>query len=530
MTRISRKFLVLLMAVTGLAACERDAVTPEAVTPAPVETAQEPEIQWYDGTVDEAFALAEAEQKPLFFYWGAVWCPPCEQIKATVFKHPTFLAMTELFVPVYLDGDTERAQSRGEQYAVAGYPTMIVFSPEGEEITRIPGWIDSTQYINVLQLALDDATTTTDLLRRALEDPTSVDADAYSRLAFYSWEQDNLPEDLPITADTFRILADGARTAGNTVAWSRLTFHSLYAAAVEHEDAGTDMSPAAKQQARQALTTIFADTDTVLANSDYLLLYFEDFVPLLAAAGADRDMLAALWESTMTVIRDASQLSGAEHIASWYPSIARHFMNNPDAERLPPAMEQEIIAYIDMIEGETRGEARQNVVNTGYQLLAEAKRPDLARELLLAELEKSKAPYYFMSSLGDLAEEAGNYEEAVDWHRRAWEGATGEATRFQWGYQYVNSLVRLTPERGDVIAATSTALLEEFQDRENIFTGRNVDRLQRLLADLAEWQDYTGASSREAAGLAPFYSSLETLCADSSLAGEGAAHCRELYK
>ena len=65
-------------------------------------------IDWFEGSVDEAFAEAKATDKPIYLYWGAVWCPPCYAISATVFKSPEFLERSKLFVPVYLDGDTER--------------------------------------------------------------------------------------------------------------------------------------------------------------------------------------------------------------------------------------------------------------------------------------------------------------------------------------------------------------------------------------------------------------------------------------
>ena len=521
---------LIFLLTLALAGCGQATDTPVVAEQAADNASEHAGIQWYDGTIDDAFALAKDENKPLFFYWGAVWCPPCEQIKETVFKHPAFLAKSSLFVPVYMDGDTERAQSWGEHFAVSGYPTMIVFTPTGDEITRIPGWIDSNQYLNVLQQALDDPTSTEVLLHQALANPGSISADAYTRLAFYSWDQANFSGDFTLDADMFRNLAAAAKQAGNQVAWSRLSFHALYAAAVAHDDAGTEMATADQQMARQDLTAIFADPDLVLANSDYLLLYFEDFVPLLAAEGAERDLLGAQWEATMATIRNAPQLSGAEHIASWYTGITRYFMNNPDAASLPPAMEQEIIAYIDSVEGATRGEARQNVVNTSYQVLEEMKRNDLARTLLLAELEKSRAPYYFMSSLGDLEEEEGNNEAAVDWHRRAWEGSNGEATRFQWGYQYVDSLARLAPDQGSLIVATSERLLGEFTEPENVLTGRNFDRLMRLFDTLDEWQGSTAVSAGDKSALHDIYSGVEQLCTTTDPDSESAQHCLKLQQ
>ena len=95
--------LVLICSLFSCAEAPETAKTQES-------TKQAAHIAWFEGSVEEAFEAAEKQNKPLFLYWGAVWFPPCQEIKHTVFKSRRFIAQTESFIPVYLDGDTKAAQ------------------------------------------------------------------------------------------------------------------------------------------------------------------------------------------------------------------------------------------------------------------------------------------------------------------------------------------------------------------------------------------------------------------------------------
>ena len=98
-----------------------------------------------DADISSAFAQAQAEQKPLLLYWGAKWCPPCKQLKATLFNRADFIERSRSVVAVQIDGDLPGAQKLGGRFKVRGYPTMILMAADGHEITRLPGEVDAPQ-------------------------------------------------------------------------------------------------------------------------------------------------------------------------------------------------------------------------------------------------------------------------------------------------------------------------------------------------------------------------------------------------
>jgi protein disulfide-isomerase len=92
-----------------------------------------------------------------------------------------------------------------------------------------------------------------------------------------------------------------------------------------------------------------------------------------------------------------------------------------------------------------------------------------------------------MLDLAELAEKAGQKDEAVQWLARAYEGAEGPATRFQWGYAYLVGLMEMTPENSQAIERVGLEVLGELDDSPDAFYQRTRMRLEQLSTKLLEW-------------------------------------------
>jgi thiol-disulfide isomerase/thioredoxin len=486
--------------VLGVAGCDRPekdepppAPEPQSAVAATNDAHRPPGIGWYDGDVDAAFAAAKAANKPVFLYWGAEWCPPCAQIKSTIFNKREFQERARLFVPVYLDGDTPSAQRHGEQFGVVGYPTMILFRPDGAEITRLPGGVDIARYATILDVALERARPVRDIVAAA-RSGGEVSTGDWRLLAYYSWgsdvdgravaEEQRLP--------TLRALARRCpvELAGDC---ARLYFEYLNAAVAASTPDESAFDGLERADSRRRLLALLPDDAVQSSNVDNLLYGAKDVVALLSDPGtAERRELTRAWGAALDRVgaRDhASSLSAPEQLLLIRARVMLAKLEAPDAP-LPPALLDQARRAVAQVDAKTtEGYARQAAINAAANLYWEAGLVDEANTLLTAELEKSKSPYYFMLDLADLAEKAGRKQDAVQWLARAYEGAQGPATRFQWGYNYLVGLLEMTPEDTAGIERAGLAVLGELDGAPDAFYQRTRMRLEQLDSRLLEWGD-----------------------------------------
>jgi thiol-disulfide isomerase/thioredoxin len=549
--------LATFAAALALAACDKPATSPAApgvtatmatpaakvpTAPAAGTKAAAPEnadagIAWRqaasDAEIDAAFAAAKNENKPVFVYWGAKWCPPCNQVKVTLFNRQDFIERSRGFVPVYVDGDSPGAQKIGARFHVSGYPTMVLFNPQGREVTRLPGEVEPVRYTEVLTLGMNAARPVGAVLADALAKPATLGANDWRLLAFYSWETDHqqviAKERLPAT---LLALADACpKDAPDTA--MRLRLKALVAA--------DSKKPARVDAAtRAAVIALLGDEARTHGQTDMVTNYAAEIVRALSAKGsADRGALVAAFDTALKRLEADAALSRADRMQALIAQVdlARIDVVEPDAGKpgakraAPIALPADLVADVRAQTARadleiTDGYERQAVITAAAYLLEHAGLGADSDALLKANLAKSHSPYYLMSELAGNAKKRGDKAEALRWYREAFEKSEGPATRLQWGSSYVNALVDLAPTDEATIEAATAQLWSEAASQSDAFYERSARYLQKAGGKLQAWNK----AGAHRAAMARLQIKLDALCAAPTHSASERATCQALLK
>ncbi len=474
--------------------------------------ARPPGIAWFEGSIGEAFESARAQHKPVFLYWGAVWCPPCQELKATIFKRRDFLERLGLFVPVFVDGDGAGAQAIGERFHVSGYPTVLVLRADQAELERVSGGMDLARYAEVLDLALGQVRPAQEILAglggadggtRPNAHPALSSGDCRV-LAFNAWQLDEAwgrAETLHALARDLARAADACPDALR-IERARLRITAAQAAvdarAKDQKDGRADATDLRPLLA--AIAPILADRALALAVGDALQgLPAAYFTAVVAADPGRRDPLRRQWFALMDALARDPRYSAADQMDALGSKLIAAKALDP-AGTIAPALAQAATRRIDRaLAQEKEPYARASLVNSALNVLDTLGDDDRSKAILAAEVKTAAHPYYYMADLGELEEKRGHRDAAIGWLARSYQTAEGPATRFQWGVGYVRGLVRLQPQDE---AAIRTAVLDVLGDLDasRDLHGRTRRSLARLESSLKDWnKDATHASVLAAA-------------------------------
>jgi thioredoxin-related protein len=520
-----KRIAVPLMLLALLVACARQsppasgtgatpAATSQAADVPPAGTAEQ--IAWRQGDIDAAFREAAAANKPVLLYWGAVWCPPCHQLKATVFIRRDFIEKTRLFVPVYLDGDDPGAQKWADQFKVSGYPTMVVLSPQRAEISRINGGMDLTQYANVLDNALGDLQPVETVLaaagKRALTDNECL------RLAYNGWVLEDATE--TEAARRMTQLQQAAQQCPAKLGIDRIRLNLF---AVYYAELAKKPVPPALVKSVDALLN---DTASSADQLDVLRMLGDQFMKAVGKPGSPGALsFNARFARAMDLAATHPRYTHADHLVAVGNKLA---VAKALTGQIDPALAASARKILDdTLAIKTSNYERSSILNAAFGIFDELGANAEGYVYLQGELTKTDTPYYYEADLADLAEELGRKDEAIAWSAKSYTGARGAATRFQWGKNYLSMLLRLKGDDTQLIRETGIQVLGELDGTDRIYR-RASKRLATMDGELRKWAQAKPAERKPV--LRDLRAHLQPTCAKIATAEPARASCDAFLK
>ena len=111
------------------------------------------QVNFFDGSLQQAVTKAKEEKKFLFVDCYTDWCYWCKVADSTTFQSEIVANfMNRRCVAIKLDMERGEGRELGMKYRVFGYPTFLVFDPDGRLLFSQFGYIsDESEFIKTLK-------------------------------------------------------------------------------------------------------------------------------------------------------------------------------------------------------------------------------------------------------------------------------------------------------------------------------------------------------------------------------------------
>jgi len=108
---------------------------------------------FFIGAWDKMTYEAKRKNKIMVVDFYADWCKPCKQMEQNVFVEPEVINyIKEHFIAYRLEVEKNvKGDMLKKRHNVEFYPTFIFFDPNGNELSRVTGYLNKTAFLAALK-------------------------------------------------------------------------------------------------------------------------------------------------------------------------------------------------------------------------------------------------------------------------------------------------------------------------------------------------------------------------------------------
>jgi thiol-disulfide isomerase/thioredoxin len=448
---------------------------------------------WKVSTLKELESSVGKRQRPILIYWGAEWCPPCNQMKAEVFSKLEFKDKIAAYDLIYVDGDAIEAQKWSDRFQVTGYPTLLFLSKELEEMYRFVGFVPLASIEALLGLGQ-----TNDIRSRQILLSLVASSDGkpplsprnYRVLSFLDWSTaseedlggkkpvslaldvlDHLPVDAKI--ERLQLIQSIMYLTEDLVAEKEAELQQRYESfLVEFEKAGDMSAP---------ILNFMAQSGSVL----------KWFLPSQMTAEEQRRRVDR-WNQVVSTLSQKSQGSLAEKVDRTVArAVVLKLVSNSKTQDQTTRHEllrqmQDLELQLLQLKDFHLQTSVVPVLADGLESIGEV---DEGVEFLMKVAKRSAVPHYFLGHAAHFLEEAGRRDEALKMREDGYKLVKGRASKLQWTFSYLKSIEKARqPNSGakrkdldKTFVNVWSALFDQAFRYADGFSGRNVRYLRQAV-------------------------------------------------
>lgn len=106
------------------------------------------QMQFFQGTFEEALKKAQREHKNVFIDFYTVWCGPCKMMSTQVFPDAEVAAyFNEKFVNYQINAEDKNFADVVKRFRIQAYPTFVFLDASGKVLAQQAGAMDVTQFL-----------------------------------------------------------------------------------------------------------------------------------------------------------------------------------------------------------------------------------------------------------------------------------------------------------------------------------------------------------------------------------------------